>query len=99
MLLCGIDSQHQTETIYAQILAEELGTGRGIFVTRFNPNAVKRQSLLDFCRTQTERYVVIIGSSELLTLRFPMFDRVTDKWTTVTKANLLSMMLEDENPQ
>ncbi len=99
MLLCGIDSQHQTETIYAQILAEELGTERGIFVTRFNPHAVRRQTLLDFCRTQSERYVIIIGSSELLTLRFPMFDRLTDKWITVTKADLLSMMSEDENPR
>lgn len=99
MLLCGIDSQHQTEIIYAQILAEELGREREIVVTRFNPTAVRRQSLLDFCRTQSQRYVLIIGSSELLTLRFPLFDRLTDKWSTVTKFDLLSMMSEDENPQ
>ena len=98
ILLCAIDDHPQTPFIYAQILAEEMGGNRASF-TRFNPHAVRRQSLIDFLRLRDEKFIVIIGSSELLTLRFQVFDRVRGVWMTMSKDDLLRFGEEDENPR
>ena len=98
LLLCAMDSQYQTELIYCQILQEEIGRHKATF-TRFNPTAVRRQPLLDFLRTRQERWSVLVGSSELQTLRFPTYDRVRDEWCTFTKEQLIRFGQDsDENP-
>ena len=103
MLLLAMDSEAQTEYIYAQILQEELEriAGRGTFhVSRVNPLAVRRQPLLDFLRLQPYERIVMIGSAELQTLQFPVYHRPSGKWGLFSRKELETLaQTEHTDPQ
>jgi hypothetical protein len=103
MLLLAMDSEAQTELIYAQILQNELEarTGSGtVHVSRFNPLAVRRQPLLDFLRLQPYERIAIIGSAELHTLQFPVYHRPTGKWMLFDRKDLETLIhSEHTDPQ
>ncbi len=100
MLLLAIDSEAQTEYIYAQILQGELKSSGTVHISRFNPFGVRRQPLLDFLRLQPYERILIIGSAELQTLQFPVYHRPSDRWMLFSRKELNTLIQSDHtDPQ
>ena len=93
----GLDDPNNTPLIYAQILQEEIRgqVGHKGSLTRFNPDANRRQKLLDFMRCRPENVFIILGPTELVAERYTLFYKFTETWTNVSR-DQLTLLLEYE---
>jgi hypothetical protein len=78
-LFVALESPASVEAIYAQVVMQTLNLKENLIQIR-QPFTIHK-----IIEKRTERFFILVGSAELLTGHFPIYDRSSDKWVFLTK--------------
>jgi 5-bromo-4-chloroindolyl phosphate hydrolysis protein len=78
-LFVALESPATVEAIYAQIVIKTLDLVPNLIQIR-QPFTIHK-----LVEQNPERFFIFVGSSELLTGHFPVYDRLSEKWVFLTK--------------